>query len=78
MPDAPRPTYDSHGNLVGGWAVGLSYDPAKDELSLYWRQAAGPYHAAKNGTETYDPRDLEDAIAALDRRVRILGARRLF
>lgn len=78
MPDAPKPTYDSHGNMVAAWTIRVGYDPLRDLLEVHWRQEAGPYHKAKSLTETYDPVDLEDMLATLQRAVRILGARRLF
>lgn len=78
MPDAPQPTYDSHGNMVAAWTIRCSYDPLRDLLEVHWHQEAGPYHKEKRLTETYDPSDVEDLIATVQRAIRILGARRLF
>lgn len=77
-PDAPTPTYDSKGNLVAEWAITVRYDALRDDLIVNWRQEAGPYHKAKSSESHYDPKDLEDALADIQRAVRILGARRLF
>jgi hypothetical protein len=77
-PDAPQPTYDSKGNMVAQWTLRVAYDSVRDQLTLDWSQEAGPYHKAKRVSNTYDPRNLEDAIADIQRAMRILGARRLF
>lgn len=76
--DAPSPTFDSHGNLVAEWSITVRYDALRDDLIVNWRQEAGPYHKAKALEEHYAPQDLEDALAAIQRAVRIMGARRLF
>lgn len=78
MPDAPAPTYDSHGNQVAAWQIVIEYDPLRDVLSTRWRQEAGPYHKAKRESRDYPVMDLEDLVADVQRAVRILGARRLF
>ena len=78
MPNAPAPTYYKHGNLVAEWSVHCTYSPDRDEIVLTWRQAEGSYTAAKSGSATHGPGDLEDVVADLQRAVRILGARRLF
>lgn len=77
-PDAPAPTYDSHGNQVSEWYVRVAYDAIRDQLGVYWSIKAGPYNKASNGFNVYEPQDLEDAISDLQRAVRICGARRLF
>lgn len=77
-PDAPAPVYDSHGNRVAEWSLRIAYDATQDRLTVSWQQEAGPYHKSKALVEHYDPKDLEDAIADVQRAVRILGARRLF
>lgn len=77
-PDAPAPVYDTHGNQVATWSVYVTYDPGRDVVDVRWTQGEGPYHTSKNGTNSYSPVDLEDALADIQRMVRILGARRLF
>lgn len=77
-PDAPPPTYDSRGNMVAEWSVTMRYDAVRDEITVHWRQDAGPYSKAKALTHRYDPVDVEDALADVQRAVRICGARRLF
>lgn len=77
-PDAPAPTYDSHGNMVAPWMIRISYDPLRDVIDVFWQQEAGPYHKAKTLSTTHAPVDVEDALADVCRAVRILGARRLF
>lgn len=78
MPDAPPPVYDTHGNLVLPWYVSVAYDPTEDGVRVTWHQTAGPYNAEKRGDVLIDPCDIEDAVAASVRAIRILGARRLF
>lgn len=78
MPDAPAPTFDSHGNMVSGWSTRIDYDPIRDLISISWNIEAGPYNRDSRGREEFDPVDLEDAISHLQRTVRICGARRLF
>lgn len=77
-PDAPAPTYDSHGNQVSAWYVRAEFDPVRDRLVVSWQISAGPYNKASAGVKDYDPVDLEDVVADLQRAVRICGARRLF
>lgn len=77
-PDAPAPVYDSHGNQVSDWHVRVGYDSIRDEVTVSWSIAAGPYNKASHGSNSYPPVDLEDAIADVQRSVRICGARRLF
>lgn len=77
-PDAPTPTYDSHGNEVAEWAIRISYDASRDQIGVYWSQEAGPYHTAKREFKAYDVTDLEDVLSDVQKAVRILGARRLF
>lgn len=77
-PDAPAPTYDSHGNLVAEWTVSINYDAVRDVLRVHMRQEAGPYTRATVETHEYAPQDVEDAVSDLCRQVRIRGARRLF
>lgn len=78
MPDAPPPTYDSTGSLVAGWWVRAGYDPSQDEIVVTWHQDAGTYTESKTVEERHPFTDVEDVIASLQRRIRILGARRLF
>lgn len=77
MADAPTPRYDSQGNLVASWSVRVDYDPQRDTVSVSWHQGAGSYHPSKSGQNLYTPVDIEDAAADVQRRLRILGARRL-
>lgn len=77
-PDAPPPTYDSTGNLVAEWMVTVRYDSVRDVVNVTQVQEAGPYHKARVQTDTYAPTEIEDIASALDRALRILGARRLF
>lgn len=78
MPDAPSPTYDSHGNRVAAWKVTIEYDDARDELRLCYRADPGPYSSGHRRDDVYDPADIEDALGDLTRAIRIMGARRLF
>lgn len=78
MPDAPPPTFDNHGNLVAEWSLSCRYTSAQDLIVVTWAQEAGPYHTAKNKSETYSPQDVEDVVAIAQRAIRILAARRLF
>lgn len=75
--DAPAPVYDSVGNVVPAWHVRLEFDDRHDRLVVSWYQAEGGYTASRFRTDVYPVSDLEDAIAAVQRRARILGARRL-
>lgn len=77
-PDAPAPTFDSHGNQVAAWVIRAEYNPLIDLLTLSMTQEAGPYHKAKRVYNTYDVNDVEDLLADMTRAVRIMGARRLF
>lgn len=77
-PDAPAPTYDSHGNAVSEWTINVRYDAVRDLVTVRWSIEAGPYNKASSGSNEYAPQDLEDAISDVQRAVRICGARRLF
>lgn len=77
-PDAPSPTYDSHGNLVAEWKVSIEYDALRDVLRVFWRQEPGPYHKGKSLVTEHAPQDVEDALSDVVKAVRIMGARRLF
>jgi hypothetical protein len=56
----------------------LGYDSLRDVIRLTWSISAGPYNKASHGSEVFDPVDVEDAVAAVQRNARICGARRLF
>lgn len=77
-PDAPAPTYDARGNMVAEWTASVRYDAVRDELVLHTAQEAGPYSKAKVQTDRFAPTEVEDLLALLQARVRIMGARRLF
>lgn len=77
-PDAPAPTYDSHGNMVAEWSIRFSYDSLRDRLEVTASQEAGPYHKATRETRYFEVVDVEDALAFVQQRARICGARRLF
>lgn len=78
MPDAPAPTYDSHGNLVAEWKVTIRYDALRDVLEVHQAQEAGPYTKARRHTDVYAPHEVEALLASIGTMVRTLGARRLF
>ncbi len=78
VPDAPPPTYDSHGSLVAAWKVTIEYDDVRDEIRVHRQQEAGAYTKARRETATYAPTEIEDALQDLERIARICSARRLF
>lgn len=78
MPNAPQPVYDSHGNPVSEWKCSIGYSPTEDRITVWWSQGEGPFHSAKQGTETVSYEDVEEALEVVLRRVRIMSARRLF
>lgn len=77
-PDAPPPTYDSHGNIVAEWMVTVRYDAVRDAITVHQAQEAGPYTKARRHTDTYAPNEVEALLASLTTMIRTLGARRLF
>lgn len=77
-PDAPEPIYDSHGNLVAGWHVGVFYDPTSDAVHVYWATQEGSYARATTGTRCWPAEEVGEALEEVQRRAEHLGARRLF
>lgn len=77
-PDTHPPVYDSHGNQVPAWRVVCEFMPSTDQIVVAWHQDGGPYNAAKTHHLTLNPVDVEDALEAVQRAIRIMSARRLF
>lgn len=78
MPNAPQPTYDSHGNPVVHWTARLGYDPTDDAIVLTFEVPEGPYHKSQHLSTGYGFDEIEEALADLQRLVRTAAARRLF
>lgn len=77
-PDAPPPTYDSHGNEVAPWHISLAYNPVRDLLTLWFRQEACEYASEKTLAMDYPPTSVEQALEVAARLAREASARRLF
>lgn len=78
MPDAPAPTYDSHGNIVPPWSVTATYDPVRDEINVRSYRGESSYLKAVDRVWSCDGDDVEAAVEHLAREVRVLGSPRLF
>ena len=78
MPDAPRPAFNSHGNIQHDWLVVVSYRAERDCYTLSWTRDGDRYHKTQQGAVAYPGEDLHDLVEGLVTQLNVLGAPRLF
>jgi hypothetical protein len=77
-PDAPAPTYNSHGNAVRPWLVVLRYDDARDVLTMSWTVDGDAWHRQQQGAQAWPSSEVEALVEAAEVKIRSLAAPRLF
>lgn len=78
MPDAPQPTFNSHGNLMTDWLVVVSYRAERDVYTLSWTRDGDLYRRTQQGAVAYPVEDLTALLDGIHQQVNVLAAPRLF